>query len=500
MGEILVTAVIAVGLLGLAGLAAWRSRRDVPAVLTLFVILVCLVPAGLVLPGVGGIGTPANVVALLCLVWWICAKIVPSLGLTHKPQPVRFAVFLFVATAVLSYALSYTRHLSDLEVSGADRGLIGLAAMVGVTLIAVDGLMSRRDIDVLLQRMLLVIGVVASIGVVQFFLQIDVTPYLKPPGLVENREIFTAKVRRSFARPYSTALHPIEFSVVLAAALPLALHYAMACRDRSRATYKWGLVFLLAAGTAMGVSRSGILGLVVGMLVLSLRWSWRRRLNFAFVGILFIGLLKVLVPGLIGTLRGLIVNASDDPSIQGRLEDIQIVKGFLAERPLVGRGYGTFNTEEYFVLDNEYYRTLVEGGLLGFFALAFLIAVSVILANRTAKGRDGDSDNLGQALMASILVCAAAMATFSALSYAMFSGILFLLVGCAGAYWRICQLDEGEGSPEKETSPELSPTGDHESVGTAPTVGPAAAHRRLKTSRALRTEQRRTPPRRPATS
>lgn len=467
------------GLLGLLTLGVYRSRRDPAAVLSLFGLVLLLIPARLVFPGVGGIGTPANLIALTCLAWWIAAFIVPSLGRATGPQPVRPALLFFVVTTLLSYAFAFHRPLTDLEVSGADRSLIALAALLGVALIAADGLQSRERLDALLRRLLILGSVVALIGVGQFLLRVEITPSIKPPGLVENSEIFTAKSRSLFQRPYSTTLHPIEFSVVMAALLPLAVHYALISRTQFQTLRNWMVVGLLAGATAMGVSRSGILGLAVGIGTLSLGWDWRRRLNAAVVALLFMGAMKVAVPGLIGTLRNLILNASDDPSIQGRLEDIALVKAYLSETPVLGRGTGTFNGEEYFVLDNEYYKTLMENGLLGLLALLLLLLTACIAARRAASRYEQAEDkHLGQALLASILTFGVTMATFDGLSYPMFSGVLFLLIGSAGAYWRLApkSAEVGAGVDQPQQA-----GGVLAQVGTPPDD-----YRRVTTSRTLR--------------
>ena len=426
------------GLTLVLGMAVFRSKRDATALLSLFAVLLLLIPARLVFPGVGGTGTPANVVALLCAGWWAVALVFPSLGLTRGPQPIRWAVLGYVAAVLLSYAVAFRRPLSELEMSGMDRRLIELAALVGVALITADGVDTRQRLETLLRRVVVLASVVAGIGVVQFLFEADITPSLSPPGLVENLEIQTGSQRSIFSRPYSTSLHPIEFSVVLAAMLPLALHFAFTSKTTLLAARNWTIVLLLAGATAMGVSRSGILGIVVGLTVLSLRWTWRRRLNAVALSLCFVALMKAAVPGLIGTLQNLFSDVGEDPSIQGRLKDVAEVKSLLSERPLTGRGAGSFNTEEFITLDNEYYKTFVEVGLTGIFALVLLLVVASVVTHKAAGRHIDPSDrHLGQAILASLLTCAVTMATFDGLGYPMFSGVLFMLIGAAGAFWRL---------------------------------------------------------------
>jgi polysaccharide biosynthesis protein PslJ len=441
-----------------AGVAFWRSRRDVTTVLSIFAILLFLIPARFVFPGAGGVGTPANALGILVLMWWVCGLVVPSVGLRPSFVPVHVGLFLYGAWTLVSYAMAFRRPLTPLEVSGADRGLIGLAAVIGVAVLAADGIQSRERLVVMLERMVMLVTVVALIGMIQFLFSYDVASLIRPPGLVQNTAIYAVKERSLFARPYSTTLHPIEFSVVLAATAPIALTMALQRHSSSWSMVRrWGSALVIVAATLMGVSRSGLLGLAVGVGVLALGWSWRRRLNVAVAALVFLGGMRLAVPGLLGTLKNLIINANDDPSIQGRLRDMAAVARMLSESPVVGRGVGTFNSVEYFVLDNEYYRTSLESGVVGVFVLVLLFALAIVCARRARRAGTEEDRQLGTAVAAAVSVLAVCCATFDGLAYPMFTGLLFLLVGISGACWRLLSSDTG-------ARPHAPKAGDREKV------------------------------------
>jgi hypothetical protein len=415
-----------------------RRFRDAVAVLSLFLAALFLLPARLVVPALGGIGTPARLLALGLAAWWVSGRLVPTFGLARGPQPVRTGIFVYGWWTLLTYALAYRRPLSDLEASGSDRAVITLIAMCGLALFVADGIGSRARLDVLVRRVVLFTTVMAAIGVVQFLTPIDPVQYIRLPGLVENREIVSVGARSIFDRPYSTALHPIEFGVVLAMVFPLALHRAMsAVRGRGWAR-QWLSVLLIAAAIPMTLSRSAILGVAAGLVVLALSWSWPRRANVAVAILVFTGLMRVAVPGLVGTLRNLFLKAENDPSIQGRLSDIGLVKKLLSEFPWFGMGHGTYDLGVYGVLDNQYFSTAVQSGVIGVVTLLFLLAVAGVAARRAVRRpRAPDGPQLGQALLASIVVAAVAMATFDGFAFRIFTGLLFLLLGCCGALWRL---------------------------------------------------------------
>ncbi len=154
-------------------------------------------------------------------------------------------------------------------------------------------------------------------------------------------------------RVSSTATHPIEFGVTMAALLPLTLHHSLHARGDGRSLRAWIPTVLICAAIPMSVSRSGILVAAVAVLVLFLGWprGWRLRalivLPFAAVG------MRLLAPGLLGTIGSLFANLDADPSVSGRTDDYAVILGLFAENPIFGRGLFTFVPRYYRILDNQ---------------------------------------------------------------------------------------------------------------------------------------------------
>ena len=90
---------------------------------------------------------------------------------------------------------------------------------------------------------------------------------------------------------------------------------------------------------------------------------------------------------------------------------------YIVERPFFGRGFGTFMPALYRYTDNTYLLGLVEFGIIGVLALLILYFAGMHCA---AAGRHLTSDQrqqeLGQAMIASIMVGAVSGATFDALA------------------------------------------------------------------------------------
>ncbi len=148
--------------------------------------------------------------------------------------------------------------------------------------------------------------------------------------------------------------------------------------------------------------------------------------------------MQVLVPGLLGTVKSLFLNIRNDPSFQGRTDDYANIGKFIRERPFFGRGIGTFLPSLYILLDNQYIGIILEMGFVGLASLALLF-LSGIFSARSARRRSSDQSvrSLGQAFAASIVIAMASFITFDALSFAMVTGVVFLLLGCCGAIWRL---------------------------------------------------------------
>lgn len=414
---------------------------DATAVLTFLAGLLLLIPATQIVGPLGASGTPAYLVGILLLIWWTAARWVPALGVAYGLQPIRVAMGLFAASLLVTYAMSSAiPRPQALEASAADRGMLKLLAWAGIALVAADGIRSRARLETLIRRIVVLAAVLAAMGLLHFWSGIDVAGMIKVPGLQVNGDLVDIE-RSIFRRPRGTATHPIEFGVILAAVLPLALHVAVG-RGRSRRRRDWLCLGLIAVAAPTTISRSAVVGLLVGFLVLLAGWNRRqRRVALMCLPVFVIGL-RLAIPGLVGTLRSLFTGASSDPSVKGRTEDYAVAADYIGQHPWFGRGFGTFLPELYTTFDNQYLLHIVEAGVVGLAAILLLFAAGWCSA-RGARLRSTDPGDrhLGQALAASIASVGVTFATFDALSFPMVSGLTFLLLGCAGAAWRLARAE-----------------------------------------------------------
>ncbi|WP_078613273.1 O-antigen ligase family protein [Streptomyces katrae] len=416
-----------------------RGRQpDAAALLSGYLGLAFFIPSNLTLPGMGGVGTPANVFALLGLFWylatWLTGRIRPAAG-TRLP---RVVMWLLAVSVLASYLANATRGSSHKEVLGADRGLIGLLVWVSIVVLVSAGVQDRGRLDVLLRRAVVMGSVVAAIGYYDFFTATNIAEHISIPGLHSSVAQITTLDRGAFTRPRSTTAQPLEFGGMLALLLPFAVQQAFdPVRSHLSRWRRWGPVALMGGALPLTVSRTSIIGALIVVLVMVPRWKPQRR--WTAIGLLLgsVACFKVLVPGLIGTITTLFGSflSNSDSSTQARTVKYSAIVPYLEERPLFGRGLGTFTPDLYFFTDNQYMLTLAEMGLLGLLALLALFFTGTHQGGAIRRLAADESDReLGQAFFASALVALVSSATFDALSFPMFAGMFFLTIAAGGSY------------------------------------------------------------------
>ncbi|MGP2439519.1 O-antigen ligase family protein [Streptomyces sp. JW3] len=413
-------------------------RLDATTILTGYLVLAVFVPSNLTLPALGGVGTPANVFALLGLLWylatWLGGRIVPARG-TRLP---RVAMCVLTAAVLLSYLAAATRGSTHAETLGADRGLIALLVWVALVVLASAGIQERSRLETLMRRLVVLGTVVALLGYYDFFAATNIADSISIPGLQSSSAGSGAMDRGSFTRPRSTTAHPLEFGGMLALLVPFAVHQAFdPVRRHAGALRRWAPVAIMAGALPLTVSRTSIIGAFIAILVLVPRWKPQRR--WAAIGLILgaVAGFKVIIPGLIGTITNLFASflSDSDSSTQARTVKYGAIVPYLKEHPWFGRGFGTFTPDLYFFTDNEYMLILAEMGTLGLIALLVLIGTGVHTGGAIRRLARTESDReLGQAFLASALVALVISATFDALSFPMYAGMFFLLLGAGGSY------------------------------------------------------------------
>lgn len=412
--------------------------QDPLAVVYLFVVAAFLIPGRMIVAPLGALGSPATILAVGAAALYVVGRLVGG-HLATGLQPMRTATLVLGFVLLVSYAVGRTRSLTLAESNGSDRTLIHVAGLVGLALLTMDAVRTREHLDRLLRLVVWCASAFALMGIVQWMVGLSPESYVQVPGL--TLQAVDINVQRSlFTRVQSTALHPIEFGVVLAASLPLALHYALMGRADGRplTRWRWVPVVLVLTAIPLSVSRASVLGVVVGGLTAWVAWSWRVRFNAIVAGILMGVAMRAAFPGVLGTLLSSFLWAGEDPSIEGRTNDYPRAMAYILERPWLGRGLGTFTPEQYFFLDNEYLNLLLTAGLVGAATLVAFFLVAMGLGRGVYHHAASPvSRSLGQALTACTAVTAVTWFTYDGFAFRLNAGLAFVLVGATAALWRL---------------------------------------------------------------
>lgn len=430
-----------------------KARADGATLACVYALVMTVIPASMVLKGLPMAITPGMMVGFVMGVVWLCAQLVTTVGAAKGRNAVRTALFLFALSQLATYGVATYGYLPADELAAADRTLITLMAVFSVGLCAVDGVRGLDRIDRVLKTMVLGATFMALVGILQFSFAIDLTEYLTPPILKPNGDVSFVLERSNFRRPAGTAGHPIEFGVVCAMAVPVALHYAMRARDFGGPDKRWWLCLgILALASLQSLSRSAVLALAIAAMFIIPAMTPKRRVRALVVIVLFLGATRVVVPGLVGTLYSLFTSIDVDPSAESRRRAVVRAGSEIAEHLIWGRGMGTYLPEKYGWLDNQYLGTLVQNGVVGLVVLIVLYGAGWYCCLRARMlTKDPRVKDLAVTIAACIAVPGISSATFDLLGFAVATGFTFLLVGLAGALWRTVQADAAKQAAQPRT-------------------------------------------------
>ncbi len=430
-----------------------RQRADGATLVSVYLLALLIIPARLVLSFVPMTLPPALVFALLLGVLWVATQMVDTLNMGKGRNLVRTAVALYLASHLATYGVATRRWLPTDELTTADSSIIRILATLSVAVFICDAIRTKERLDRILKLILSCSAIIAFVGLVQFGLGVDLAGYISLPGLRAQENGYAVMESRSiFRRPTGTTNHPIEYGLICAMAVPLGAHYVFKARDQGLPYFRWLVCLaLVGLGAMTSLSRTAILGMTVAGLVMVITLPRKQKITAMIVGGGFFLGASVVVPGLFGTLRGMFSNIEDDPSVKARTADYAAAAEQIDLHPLLGRGFGTFLPTKYTILDNQFLLTLIENGYLGLFALIglFIAAGFAVLRVRLIS-KDAHFRGLAAAVLSTVLAGGIAAFTFDLLGFSVATGMVFTMIGLAGAMLRIAN-DEAKADPNKLT-------------------------------------------------
>jgi O-antigen ligase len=414
------------------------GRLDAAGLLTFYLFLVMVIPSSEVFAPLGAAGGPATLFAVMLMASYLVMRVHPGLELDTSPQPARVAGILFLCSILAAYISGNQHYLNTTERNGADRGIVSAIGWLAVLFVAADGINTVIRLKALLNRIVTGATTLAVIGIGQFITGLNVTQYIVIPGLTFNHPPVDLVIRGGFHRPTATTAQPLEFAAVMVMTLPLALHQARFAPAEFRVR-RWLKVAIIGAVIPMTVSRTALIGLAITAIVLLPTWSRNNRRRAYAIFLAACAGLLIAAPQLLSTFATLFTQiATGSASTDSRTTAIGQALVYISQHPWLGSGFGTFAPQTFFFTDDQYLSSLITTGVVGLFCLGVLFVTGWCVA-RGLRRRSGDAEvrDLAQSLAAAIAVAAACFGTFDVLGFAIAAGLTFMLVGCAGAAYRL---------------------------------------------------------------
>jgi hypothetical protein len=229
---------------------------------------------------------------------------------------------------------------------------------------------------------------------------------------------------------YGPMGHPLELALTLGLALPFALVRLLDASERA-ARIGYGLLAgAILAGIFSTERKTGMIGAGVAIVVLvAYRRPPLRQLVAMGIGLLL--MLHLLAPGAAGSLKQQFqpdrVTATN--STQHRENDYTAVLPDILTHPALGRGFGSYDSLKYRVIDNEYLSLLIAVGAVGTAAYLLMMFLGGAAAHRVARRRDDPLAPMAQAAVGAIASFAVASVLFDVLAFAHVSYVFFFVLG-----------------------------------------------------------------------
>ena len=222
--------------------------------------------------------------------------------------------------------------------------------------------------------------------------------------------------------------HGLSDASILGMALPFAVVLAAIAPSRRR-SFLWGVAACaIIAGALITQRKSGAVLPAIALLTLFVLRP-RQLIRLAPFAVVAVAIAFAVTPGIFSTVTQL-GRAESQASTTGRTSDYPAVAPDLLTRPILGRGFGTSNTERidtYRIFDNEYLDVLFEVGALGLISFLAMIVAPLVVARSLLRSDDPVRGPPALAAGAACLVFGVACALYDILTFPQ-APYLFLFV------------------------------------------------------------------------
>jgi O-antigen ligase len=379
---------------------AWpHTRRPLPWLFAALLAMIFLVPFDAIRLKVGlpfSSDFDRFVVMALVVVWAIGAAVARREAV-ERLRPAGWAIGMtaFVLVAVASIAFNVERITNLGEWKDAQNHLVVLFSLVAVFAIVTLNLRAAelRPFSILI----VVLAVITATGTIyekkagyNVFYETSAAVF-SPIADVDPSPTDVNPDPSTTPRPTITGptRHALSVTSILGMALPFAVVLAAMTPVRRRRILWSVAACLIIAGALITQRKSGAVVPAMALLVLFVLRP-RQLLRLAPFGIVALAIALVVTPGIFSTVREL-GQTNEQDSTEGRKSDYPAIVPDVLTKPMLGRGFGTHDSERvdtYRIFDNEYLGQLFQVGALGLLAFIAMIVTPLFVARTVMRSDD----------------------------------------------------------------------------------------------------------------
>jgi O-antigen ligase len=347
-------------------------------------------------------------ILLLIVALWVL-----SLTILDGAQRVRFSVihyafvgFVLIAILSLVYNAETTVRLGELEL-----GVRKLALLISyLTLFVVVASAIRPGEVRAFLTFMCGLGVLMALAVIweyrsEFNVFFGWTQHFLPVSLPAELGNSDSIGRRSVIGP---TIHPLAPAMMMACTMPYAVISMYESREL-RSKLLWGAAagIMFAAALATQRKTSIVAPIATIAVLIAYRPRLLRQLIPGVIGIFILA--HLFTPGALGGVGTQLLpqNMFGVASTVDRQSDYAAIEPDVINRPVLGRGYETYDQKKYRILDNQFLTTIIGTGVIGILSYISIFVAIFLIAHRVARngkpGRAGPAIAIAAATVAMLV-------------------------------------------------------------------------------------------------
>jgi hypothetical protein len=363
-----------------------HTRRPLPWLLAGFLVMIFLVPFDAI---TFKVHMPANatldrVFLMLMIAVFLVSRAVNDRTVPRRRlTPVEIAMLVFAAIALLSIVLNIDRIYQQNELGFVNKQLSQLLAYGAFFFVVIASL--RPEEVPAFTRLVMALACLTAVGVIyqsrtgnNLFFSLSGT-LLGPFAQVAAAPTDNAKLIIS-----GPTQHGLALASMLTIALPFAVLPLLEARRPSERLKYLVIIGLILAADFSTHEKTGTFAPIAAFIVLA---AYKRQILrwMPLAIIVLIPVIHFASPGALGGIGEILPTSTSQADYSdGRAYDYPAVAPDILNNLILGRGYGTMNTQNwriYRILDNQYLGTLFQVGVIGLISYLAIVVFGMVTAH-----------------------------------------------------------------------------------------------------------------------